>query len=71
MRLENVFERTGVTCVVQKDASSLQIAYSLWAASEIKARVLARLSIQDQVLYINVQWFRGGRVFEAHRLLDH
>jgi len=23
------------------------------------------------VLYINVQWFRGGLVFKAHRLLYH
>ena len=23
-----------------------------------------------QLLYINVQWFRGGLVFKAHRLVD-
>ena len=27
--------------------------------------------IEEQPLYINVQWFRGGLVFEAHRLLYH
>ena len=27
--------------------------------------------ISEQVLYINVQWFRGGLVFKAHRRVYH
>ena len=27
--------------------------------------------VPTRSLYINVQWFRGGLVFEAHRLLYH
>jgi len=31
----------------------------------------SQLSIYEQPLYRNVQWFRGGLVFEAHSLLYH
>ena len=32
---------------------------------------LVQLSIPEQLLYRNVQWFRGGLVFMVHRLLYH
>jgi len=32
---------------------------------------LVQLSIYEQLLDINVQWFRGGLVFKAPRLLYH
>ena len=35
------------------------------------AREARQLSSEEQPLHINVQWFQGGLVFEAHRLLYH
>jgi len=35
------------------------------------ASLTATLVWGGQPLYRNVQWFRGGLVFEAHRLLYH
>ena len=32
---------------------------------------LVQLSIYEQLLDINVQWFRGGLVFKAHNLVYH
>jgi len=34
-------------------------------------RLSQKFSIQEQLLYRNVQRFRGGLVFKAHRLLYH
>ena len=33
--------------------------------------VLGGGAVSTRDLYINVRWFRGGLVFEAHRLLCH
>ena len=32
---------------------------------------MVAVSIEEQLLYRNVQWFRGGLVFQAHRLVYH
>jgi len=42
-----------------------------FVASERLIGKLSEAEVDSQLLYINVQWFRGGLVFKAHRRLYH
>ena len=39
--------------------------------SSAKLIPVVRITLRYCIRYRNVQWFRGGLVFEAQRLLDH
>ena len=59
----------GVWCMVY--GAWLRVKGRVEGARQHVAELLGERVIEEQLLYRNVQWFQGGLVFKAHRLVCH